>query len=216
MFTPKKSFICAAATVAALLSSTAMAGDPAGLNDNKTLRSSNSEIVTSQQHGTCVRTEWEAGTNVCAPNQATAIVTPPKPQPVVQTVLSTEEKTVYFDFDSSVLSAASQSQLDSVARKLSGAKDIQSADIVGYADRIGSSSYNENLSRRRAEVVKDYLAARGYLNTQVAEVRGLGEANARTSCDTSLPREEQISCLSADRRVEVEVKYLEDHTVINH
>jgi OOP family OmpA-OmpF porin len=30
----------------------------------------------------------------------------------------------------------------------------KSADIIGYADEIGSSSYNTELSRKRAEAVK--------------------------------------------------------------
>lgn len=198
--------MCTAALIALVGATQAHAAT--GLSDNEVVRNETSNtVVTSQTHGTCVRTKWEAGTDVCAP--PAPVVAAPAPQPVAytRTVLSTAEKTVYFDFDSATLSENSKTQLNGVATTLKSAKDVRSADIVGYADRIGSSSYNENLSKRRAAAVKDYLASQGYLNTQVAAVRGVGESQSTTSCDSSMSREQQISCLSPDRRVEVEIQY---------
>lgn len=188
------------------------------LNDKVVVRSNNGNIVRARLSGTCTRIEWKAGNDVCAavppappePKQMVRYI-PPAPQPYVvsqrQEVLNSEEKIAYFDFNSARLTPEAQMKLDSVAEKLSAASNVQSASIVGYADRIGSNSYNIKLSEKRAHAVQDYLTGRGYLNTQVAKVRGLGESQPVTNCDKSLPREEQIGCLSADRRVELEVNY---------
>ncbi len=187
-----------------VLSSTHMASADA-LNDNHVVWDSNGHAVHSKVSGECVRTKWESGQDICAPQVAAV--------PVERTVLSSTEKTVYFEFDSAVLTPEARQQLDTVAQTLRGAKDVKDADIVGFADRIGSTPYNKDLSRRRAEAVKNYLAQRGYVNSQVAETRGLGEAQPTTTCDPALSRNQQINCLSPDRRVEVELKYLDTERV---
>lgn len=203
-----KTTVTAACTLAVLLGTTTVYAQ--GLDDNKVVRDSRGNIVRSYEHGTCARTKWEEGSNPCA--VAPRVVAQPAPKPVERTVLSQEEKVVYFGFDSAQLSSDAKDKLDDVATTLHGAKDIQSADIVGYADIMGNTSYNEALSRKRAQAVKEYLAERGYLNTQVADVRGVGATNSVTQCDPSMPRDEKIACLSADRRVEVEVKYVTTET----
>lgn len=173
------------------------------LSDNKVVRSTGGDIVRSTAFGTCVRSKWESGSDACAPAPQKVATT----KIVERTVLSKAEKTVYFGFDDSGLSPQAQSNLDGIALKLKQAKDVQGAEIVGYADRKGSFSYNKSLSEHRAQAVKDYLAQQGYLNTRVAEVRGLSEANPVTDCPTGLSRAEEINCLSPDRRVEVEIRY---------
>lgn len=176
-----------------------------GLDDNKVVRDSRGNIVHSELHGTCARTKWEEGANPCA--VAPTHIAQPAPKPVMRTVLSQEDKTVYFGFDSAVLSDRAKGKLNDVAVTLQGAKDIQSTDIVGYTDSMGDAAYNRELSRKRAQTVKEYLASRGYLNTQVADVRGVGETGSLTDCNANLARHDKIACLSADRRVEVEIRY---------
>jgi OOP family OmpA-OmpF porin len=60
---------------------------------------------------------------------------------------------VYFDFNSSKPTNASLSGVDFLVKYLKN-NPGKSADIIGYADEIGSSSYNTELSRKRAEAVK--------------------------------------------------------------
>lgn len=193
-----------ALAVAALITLPQLAA-AGSFDSNRVVRSESGHVLRSEQFGTCVRTKWDAGTDVCAPPKAA------KAQ--LRTVLAKEDSTVYFEFDSARLTPRAQTQLENVAATLSKAEDVKRADIVGYADRIGASSYNQKLSRERAESVKKYLADRGYLNTQVAAVRGVGEAQPTASCDGSVPRDEQIACLSPDRRVEIEIQYLDTKRV---
>lgn len=65
-----------------------------------------------------------------------------------------------FDFDKATLRPEGKSKLDEFADK---AKQIKLEVIiaVGHADRFGSDKYNQKLSERRANAVKDYLVSKG-------------------------------------------------------
>lgn len=67
---------------------------------------------------------------------------------------------VYFDFNSSKPTNASISGVDFLVKYLKN-NPGKSADIIGYADEIGSSSYNNELSRKRAEAVKSIATSAG-------------------------------------------------------
>ncbi|TDW51951.1 OOP family OmpA-OmpF porin [Flavobacterium sp. 270] len=60
---------------------------------------------------------------------------------------------VYFDFNSSKPTNASLSGVDFLVKYLKN-NPGKTADIIGYADEIGGSTYNTELSRKRAEAVK--------------------------------------------------------------
>jgi outer membrane protein OmpA-like peptidoglycan-associated protein len=79
---------------------------------------------------------------------------------------------LYFAFDSAELVPEAKTWVDHDAQCLfvKGSKQVVAE---GYADARGDSAYNTDLSRRRAEAVKEALAARG-LAVRVA-VRGEGE-----------------------------------------
>ncbi len=190
----------------------------AAVTDKKVVRARDGQIVRTQLSGTCVRTDWQAPGDPCAPAppppKVAAYVPPPPPPPpapvMVQErrdILSSDEKIVYFNFNSAQLTPGAKTKLDAVATKLSAASSVRGADIVGYADRIGSNSYNVALSEKRAKAVHDYLAERGYLNTQIAKVRGVGKSQPITNCSKHTSKQNQIECLGADRRVELEVQY---------
>lgn len=147
--------------------------------------------VIMNTFGNCVETKWEASTNECL-------------GATVYSRISKEQRTVYFDFNKSTLNAREKSKLDALAKTIAASKEVEHVDIVGYADMIGTSSYNQQLSMRRANTVKSYLASRG-LKTRKARVEAMGDKAPVTQCDSNLPREELIACLAADRRVEVEL-----------
>jgi len=200
-----KSLFAMAALGLAILSTAALAD--ASMNTKKVVRDSAGTTILSIEGKTCVRTTWDGGNDECsaAPRAVTTRTT--------KTILSDDERSVYFDFNSHALTPTSQKVLEGVVRRLRNADDVKSAQIVGYADRIGSSAYNEKLSHKRAETVKNYLTKNGYLNVDVAQMRALGESRPSTSCDTKSPRGEQIACLSPDRRVDIELVYQNTTTV---
>ena len=96
---------------------------------------------------------------------------------------------VYFDFNSSKPQKSSLWAVDFVANYLkqnSGA----SVNAVGYADEKGSENYNQKLSAKRAEVIKQLLVDRG-INASQLSFEGKGEdktVNANSSNARQLAR----------------------------
>jgi outer membrane protein OmpA-like peptidoglycan-associated protein len=98
-------------------------------------------------------------------------------------------------------------RLNTLADRLNSAGDVEGARVVGYADRIGTVSYNEKLSRKRAEAVRDYLIARGVVNSSVTKTRWVGKSEPTADCPKNMTRVQVIDCLQPDRKVEVEIIY---------
>jgi len=80
---------------------------------------------------------------------------------------------VYFDFNSSKPTNASLSGVDFLVKYLKN-NPSKSADILGYADEVGNSSYNQKLSQKRAEAVKNVLTNAG-IDASRLTVKGNGE-----------------------------------------
>ncbi len=158
------------------------------------------QVVTSMA-GNCVRTQWTSGNDECSV---------PLQMAQVQRQLTDEKRTAYFEFNKTRLMESERRKLDSLASVLKSMDDISGVNIVGYADRIGTTSYNERLSQQRAEVVEDYLRQRGYLHTTIAKTRWMGESTPTTQCPKNLSRSTLITCLQDDRRVTVEIQYEDD------
>ena len=100
-----------------------------------------------------------------------------------------------------------QERLAEVAQRLKGYQSIQSLTIVGHTDRLGSSAYNDALSKKRAETVKAALESLGVKAAKI-EARGAGKRSPVTpadACAKAAPRKQLIDCLQADRRVSIEV-----------
>jgi len=135
----------------------------------------------------CVVTKWDANVNECDAGVGGNL----------------ELRSVYFDFDSAVLTPAAKAKLDVLANSLAS-QNAQKVRIVGFADQIGATSYNANLSQRRANAVSRYLAAKGLTVDGNYEVRGLGETASQSKCE-GVRGNELKACLWRDRRVEVEV-----------
>ncbi|MDR2214882.1 MAG: OmpA family protein [Nevskiaceae bacterium] len=111
-----------------------------------------------------------------------------------------------FDFDSAQLRPAGQEMLAGFVRDLRGLQ-YEVLIIEGHTDRIGADAYNQALSERRANSVRDYLTGNGIPATNV-RATGYGETRPVTTpeqCPPSLARDALLSCLQPDRRVEVEV-----------
>lgn len=127
--------------------------------------------------------------------------------------IALEDRTVYFNFNDSSLTPEAKDKLDSLMGILRNEKDVKSLSIVGYADRIGSVSYNQALSRKRAMTVRDYLVAQGFNNVEVTKTRWVGKSKPTAQCAGTKKNNDLISCLAPDRKVVVEVNYVK--TVVN-
>ena len=96
---------------------------------------------------------------------ATAAPTPapvatPAAAPAVTRVQEVSLETVYFDFDSYVITPASQEILRKQAQGLKTNPAIK-IQIEGHCDERGSNEYNLALGERRARAVKDFLVGEG-------------------------------------------------------
>ena len=85
------------------------------------------------------------------------------------------ELTVYFDYDSAALTDASRAII--AARSAEAREfDVSTITVQGNTDTSGSAAYNQRLSQRRANVVRDALVANG-IDASVITIEALGESN---------------------------------------
>ena len=101
---------------------------------------------------------------------------------------------VFFEFDSYELTPETQAYLNSIIDVL---KSIPEAKIMldGHASEEGEPAYNDILSMRRAQTVRDYLVSQG-IDGERIETIGHGSL---------IPNDEEGVVLKRDRRVEIKV-----------
>lgn len=100
---------------------------------------------------------------------------PPPPQPPKEEVITLSDAgDVLFEFDKSNLTAEAQSQLTGLLDRLNAA-DIVSVKVEGHTDSVGSDSYNQSLSERRAQSVVDFLTQHGVAQAKLSS-QGYGES----------------------------------------
>lgn len=117
----------------------------------------------------------------------------------------TLDSKVLFDFDKAVLKPEGKAAIDSqVTGKLSQIQKLEVVLVTGHTDRLGTEAYNQKLSERRADAVRDYLVSRGIPRDKV-ETIGMGEKQPVVQCDQKALKA-LIECLQPNRRVEVQAK----------
>ena len=130
-----------------------------------------------------------------APIAVAAVVPTPTPEPIQiepRQLASTVAPFLYFGFDDAELSSTAQEQLNIYAAQLM--ESDYSLLVEGHADWVGSESYNQDLSERRADAVYRYLVARGVPGSRMGK-KGYGESRPNNSNHTAAGR-------SQNRRVE--------------
>ena len=95
------------------------------------------------------------------------------PEQALDQAIALSLETVYFDFDSSVLTAEAQSQLKAMAKALNADSKLSLA-IEGHADARGSNEYNLALSQKRSESIRDFLKSEGVQDPRLIP-KGMGE-----------------------------------------
>ena len=110
-----------------------------------------------------------------APAPVAAKPAPPPPAPAPAPKPAYIISDVNFDFDKAKLTPAASGILDEAAAGLLKQSGVP-YEVSGYTDTSGDETYNQGLSERRADAVRDYLVGHGVPADQL-KVVGYGEAN---------------------------------------
>ena len=95
------------------------------------------------------------------------------------------------------MKAPARVKLDELAAQMQGA-DIKAIHVVGYTDGVGTDAYNDKLSERRANAVRDYLVSKG-VSSNLIDTEGRGKRDPVASNATAAGR-------AQNRRVDVKVE----------
>ena len=119
----------------------------------------------------------------------------PAPQSVRESVVIQAD--ALFDFDKSVLRPDGKKAIDDALAKIQGT-DLEMVIATGHTDSIGTEQYNQRLSERRAEAVKQYLVSKGIPASKITTI-GKGESQPVATNKTKEGRQK-------NRRVDIEFK----------
>jgi outer membrane protein OmpA-like peptidoglycan-associated protein len=104
---------------------------------------------------------------------------------------------VLFRSAESTLLSSAQVKLDQVANALLNVR-ARNLIVEGHTDSQGSTSYNQDLSQRRADAVRDYLVQRGY---PADRIQALGKGKGSPIADNASPEGR-----ANNRRVEIVIE----------
>ena len=109
------------------------------------------------------------------------------------------EERVFFDFDGWELREAGRAQLLEIARRYEESGDRWAALVIsGHADTRGAEHYNVDLSRKRADAVRDFLGDHG-VPAGIVEMQAWGETRPEIA-DAESEHDHQVN-----RRVQFEI-----------
>jgi hypothetical protein len=89
---------------------------------------------------------------------------------------------IFFDFGKDYLQSSSYPELDRAVRLMQAIPTME-VQIAGYTDNVGSDTYNQDLSLRRAKTVRNYIINHGVDGARVA-AEGYGMADPVAPNDT--------------------------------
>ncbi|MGH9336685.1 MAG: OmpA family protein, partial [Vicinamibacteria bacterium] len=112
---------------------------------------------------------------------------------------------VLFDLDRATLKPEGREKLSQVAGILGLARGYR-LSVEGHADNTGEGDYNMDLSRRRAESVRDYVVSQG-IPAGIVATEAFGEDEPLASNQTAEGRQQ-------NRRVEIVVEELPDFAIL--
>ncbi|MDZ5433860.1 OmpA family protein [Pseudomonas fluorescens] len=129
---------------------------------------------------------------------------PPVPAPVVEEVVVVKEETivirdVHFQFDKATLTPSDKLVLDKIATRLKAEAPTARLTVTGHTDSVGSDTYNQKLSDKRAHSVVEYLIEQGVPRSNFVSVAGAGESQPVADNKTADGR-------AQNRRTEIKIE----------
>jgi outer membrane protein OmpA-like peptidoglycan-associated protein len=94
-------------------------------------------------------------------------------------VMSLGSESIKFDFDQARLKPEDRELLSRIAGILLTSSDYR-IDVYGHTDDIGTEEYNQGLSERRAQAVRDYLVEAG-VDPAIISTKGFGKSQPRVA-----------------------------------
>ena len=146
------------------------------------------------------RTQEAIAMAMKASAMAKALCPAPPPPPAARVI---DRLTIHvnFDFDKSDLTKADVAELKKAidfVRKYPAAK----VELEGHTDSKGTEQYNQKLSEKRADEVKQYLIKEGAVNKAMISARGYGESKP-IAPNTTKDGKDNPEGRAENRRVEI-------------
>ena len=120
--------------------------------------------------------------------------------PIVKNPKGGDSLALFFAFNESALTPRSIRQLQIVAELLKQSKG--KLNISGHTDDVGSEKYNQTLSERRADAVKEALVSFGVQAEQIT-THGLGKSQPRRTYASDASEQEVNYIRGENRRAEI-------------
>jgi OOP family OmpA-OmpF porin len=117
------------------------------------------------------------------------------PKPVKMAI--TIQAEALFDFDKYVLKPEGKKSIDDAIAKMAKV-DVEMVIATGHTDSRGTDKYNQRLSERRANTVKEYMVSKGIPAAKITTL-GKGESQPVATNKTDAGR-------AKNRRVDIEFK----------
>lgn len=95
---------------------------------------------------------------------------------------------IFYDYNSFELRTESRLELNRLVRLMSEREELR-ITVCGHTDSVGGEHYNAQLSLRRAQAVRDYVAEVGGIDAGRIGVRGLGSQQPAAPNDTETGRQ---------------------------
>ncbi len=122
---------------------------------------------------------------------------PPAPEPEPEVIFEFDAM-VFFELDSAKLKSEAVVELNEAAAVLNLHDELLQVEVAGHTCDLGPAAYNQGLSERRANAVRDFLVNEGDVDPDRLVVRGYGEDRPKVPNTSNANRQE-------NRRVELVV-----------
>ncbi|NJR43041.1 MAG: OmpA family protein [Akkermansiaceae bacterium] len=120
--------------------------------------------------------------------------------PLVKNPAGGDTIALYFEFDEDEINPRTQRQLE-IVTKILRSDPGKKITLSGHADAMGTDEYNNSLSSRRADVIRDHLAKAGVSSAQIITIaKGASQPRRPNATETGADHPEGRR---ANRRTEI-------------